>query len=422
MVTLSQKELQRMRVIEKAVDGRLSVREAARLLQRSERQVQRLKRRFQPNSADWVRHGNCGQSKPWALDPALRRRIVELARGKYAGFNDSHLQQKFVENEGITVSRESVRRILRQAKRPSPQKRRPRLYRTRRPRRPRFGMMLQGDASRHDWLQGRGPQLTLLGLIDDATNRVPAALFQLEPENATGYLRCLYALVTTYGIPLSLYRDRHSIFQRNDPHWTVAEELAGHQLPTQVGRALEELGIQQIPAYSPQAKGRIERLWRTFQDRLISELRLAKACTLDHANHVLQSFLPQFERRFAVAAAEAVSDFRPLPRRLDLARCLSFRYQRIVAPDHTVSWAGEIFQLPPATGPLSFAGKLVELSHQLDGSLRFYLGPTLLLTRQRPLRELVEPKPAVLASTLKQKPKMPRIYNLGGRPALAAAT
>ena len=125
MVTLSQKELQRMRVIEKAVDGRLSVREAARLLQRSERQVQRLKRRFQPNSADWVRHGNCGQSKPWALDPALRRRIVELARGKYAGFNDSHLQQKFVENEGITVSRESVRRLLRQAKRPSPQKRRP---------------------------------------------------------------------------------------------------------------------------------------------------------------------------------------------------------------------------------------------------------------------------------------------------------
>jgi transposase len=422
MVTLSQKELQRMRVIEKAVDGRLSVREAARLLQRSERQVQRLKRRFQPNSTDWVRHGNCGQSKPWALDPALRRRIVELARGKYAGFNDSHLQQKFVENEGITVSRESVRRILRQAKRPSPQKRRPRLYRTRRPRRPRFGMMLQADASRHDWLQGRGPQLTLLGLIDDATNRVPAALFQLEPENATGYLRCLQALLTTHGIPLSLYRDRHSIFQRNDPHWSVAEELAGHQFPTQVGRALEELGIQQIPASSPQAKGRIERLWRTLQDRLISELRLAKACTLDHANHVLQSFLPQFERRFAMAAAEAVSDFRPLPRRLDLARCLSFRYQRVVAPDHTVSWAGEIFQLPPASGPLGFAGKLVELSHQLDGSLRFYLGPTLLLTRQRPLRELVEPKPVVLASTLKQKPKMPRIYNLGGRPALAAAT
>ncbi len=422
MVTLSQKELQRMRVIEKAVDGRLSVREAARLLQRSERQVQRLKRRFQPNSAAWVRHGNWGRTKPWALSPALRQRVLELARGKYAGFNDSHLQQKLVADESLTLSRESVRRILRHAKRPSPQKRRPRHYRARRPRRPRFGMMLQGDASRHDWLQGRGPLLTLLGLLDDATSRVSAAHFQLEPENATGYFRCLHTLLTTHGIPLSLYRDRHSLFQRNDPYWTVAEELAGHQFPTHVGRALEELGIQQIPAYSPQAKGRIERLWRTFQDRLISELRLAHACTLEHANHVLATFLPNFERRFAVLPAESVSDFRPLPHRFDLARCLSFRYQRVVALDHTVSWAGEIFQLPPLSSAHSFAGKIVELSHQLDGSLRFYLGTALLLTVQRPLRELVEPKPALLTSALKRKPKMPRIYNLGGRPALAATT
>jgi len=150
MVTLSQKELQRMRVIEKAVDGRLSVREAAGLLQRSERQVQRLKRRYQPNSADWVRHGNCGKPRSWALDPLLCQRVLDWARGKYAGFNDSHLRQKLVEKEGLSLSRESVRRILRKAKRPSPQKRRPRQYRARRPRRARFGMMLLADASRHD--------------------------------------------------------------------------------------------------------------------------------------------------------------------------------------------------------------------------------------------------------------------------------
>ncbi len=262
----------------------------------------------------------------------------------------------------------------------------------------------------------------MLGLTDDATSRIPAASFQLEPENAVGYFRCLHSVVTTHGIPLSFYRDRHSIFQRNDPHWTIAEELAGHQLPTHVGRALEELGIQQIPAYSPQAKGRIERLWRTFQDRLISELRLAQVCTLEHANRVLQTFLPDFERRFAVPPAASVSDFRPLPRRFDLDRCLSFRYQRIVAPDHTVSWAGEIFQLPPLSSARRFAGKVVELSHQLDGSLRFHLGPTLLLTQPRPLRELAEPKPAVLSSTLKRDANRPRIYTLGGRPALAAVT
>lgn len=422
MVTLSQKELQRVRVIEKAVDGRLSVREAACLLQRSERQVQRLKRRFQPNSLDWVRHGNRGKTRPWALHPDLPQRVLELARSKYAGFNDSHLHQKLIEQEGFHLSRESVRRILRQAKRSSPQKRRPRTYRARRLRRPRFGMMIQSDASRHDWLEGRGPRLTLIGFQDDATSRILAARFQLEPENAAGYFHCLQALLTTHGIPLSLYRDRHSIFQRNDPHWTLQEELSGQQLPTQLGRALEELAIQQIPANSPQAKGRIERLWRTFQDRLISELRLAQAGNLEQANHVLAAFCLDFDRRFAVPASESTNDFRRLPRHFDLARCLSFRYQRVVAPDHTLSWAGESFQLPPGPSQHSFAGKVVELSHQLDGSLRFYLGQQLLLTQQRPLRELYEPKPAVFSSALKRKPKSPRIYNLGGRPALAATT
>jgi hypothetical protein len=189
-----------------------------------------------------------------------------------------------------------------------------------------------------------------------------------------------------------------------------------------VGRALQELGIQQIPANSPQAKGRIERLWRTFQDRLISELRLVQACTLEQANDVLAAFLADFNHRFAVPAAESTNDFRHLPLRFDLARCLSFRYQRVVAGDSTVSWAGEVFQLPPLSSRHSLAGKVVELSHQLDGSLRFYLGAQLLLTCQRPLQELIEPKPAILSSALKRKSKPPRIYNLGGRPALSAAT
>src|SRR6185437_5450269 len=205
------------------------------------------------------------------------------------------------------------------------------------------------------WLEVRGPRLTLTGFQDDATSRALAARFQLEAENATGYFHCLHALLTTHGI-----------FQRNDPHWSREEELAGQQFPTQVGRALEELGIQQIPANSPQAKGRIERLWRTFQDRLISELRLAQACTLEQANDVLAVFLADFNHRFAVPAAESSNDFRRLPHRFDLARCLSFRYQRVVAGDNTVSWAGEVFQLPPLPSRHSLAGKVVELSHQLD--------------------------------------------------------
>ena len=292
MVTMSQKEFQRVKVIENAAGGRLSVREASRLLHLSERQVQRLKRRYQPDSVDWVHHGNRGRSMPWAVSLPQKQLILTLARGKYQGFNDSHLTEKLCAEEDLSLSRETVRRILRAAKLASPQKRRPRQYRSRRPPRPRFGMMALTDASRHDWLEGRGPELTLIGFQDDATGQILAAHFQLEAENTVGYLRALHAMIATHGVPLSLYRDRHAIFQRNDAHWTLAEQLAGKQSPTQLGRALDQLGIQQIPAYSPQAKGRIERAWRTCQDRLVSELRLAQATTLPQANAVLDASAP----------------------------------------------------------------------------------------------------------------------------------
>src|SRR6202051_5128923 len=323
MVTMSQKEFQRVRVIENAAGGRLSVGEASQLLQLSERQVQRLKRRYRPDSIAWVQHGNRGRPMPWALPLPQKQLILNLARSKYQGFNDSHLAEKLRTEENLGLSRETVRRILRAAKLASPQKRRPRQYRSRRPPRPRFGMMALTDASRHDWLEGRGPELTLIGFQDDATHKILAAHFQLEAENTVGYLCSLRTMILTHGIPLSLYRDRHAIFQRNDAHWTVAEELVGTQSPTQPGRALEELGIQQIPAYSPQAKGRIERAWRTFQDRLVSELRLAGAPTLAEATAVLEKCCTDYNQLCSSPAPDGFCDFRSFPRRFDLDRCLS---------------------------------------------------------------------------------------------------
>jgi hypothetical protein len=359
---------------------------------------------------------------PWAVSIPQKQLILRLARGKYQGFNDSHLAEKLRLEENLSVSRETVRRLLRAAKLPSPQKRRPRKYRSRRPPRPRFGMMALTDASRHDWLQGRGPQFTLIGFQDDATGQILAAHFQLQAENTLGYLRALHSMISTHGIPLSLYRDRHSIFQRNDAHWTLAEQLAGKQSPTQLGRALEELGIQQIPAYSPQAKGRIERAWRTCQDRLVSELRLAHATTLQQANVVLDRFCADYNQRFARPAAEAACDFRSLPRRFDLARCLSLRYQRVVAADHTLTLGTHSIALPPLPGHRGYAGETVELSHQLDGTLRVYRGDVLLLTQPLPLQEFSDRRPAPRTTAQKPKPTMPRIYNLSGRPALAAVT
>ena len=422
MVTMSQKEFQRVKVIENAAGGRLSVREASRLLQLSERQVQRLKRRYRPDSLDWVRHGNRGRPMPWALPVPQKQLILNLARSKYQGFNDSHLAEKLRDEENLAVSHETVRRLLRAAKLASPQKRRPRRYRSRRPARPRFGMMALTDASRHDWLEGRGPTLTLLGFQDDATGQILAAHFQLEAENTLGYLRALDAMIATHGVPLSLYRDRHSIFQRNDPHWTLAEQLAGKQSPTQLGRALEELGIEQIPAYSPQAKGRIERAWRTCQDRLVSELRLARATTLAQANAVLARFCADYNQRFARPAAQSARDFRSLPRRFDLARCLSLHYRRVVAPDHTVTLGTHCIALPPLPGHRGYAGQTVELAHQLDGVLRVYRGEQLLLALPLPLQEHADRRPAPRTMAQTRKTPTPRIYNLSGRPALAAVT
>jgi transposase len=422
MVTMSQKEFQRVKVIENAAGGRLSVREATRLLQLSERQVQRLKRRYRPDSLAWVRHGNCGRPMPWALSVPQKQLILNLARGKYQGFNDSHLAEKLRTEENLAVSRETVRRLLRAAKLASPQKRRPRKYRSRRPPRPRFGMMALTDASRHDWLEGRGPTLTLIGFQDDATGQILAAHFQFEAENTLGYLRALHSMITTHGVPLSLYRDRHSIFQRNDPHWTLAEQLAGKQSPTQLGRVLQELGIEQIPAYSPQAKGRIERAWRTCQDRLVSELRLARATTLAQANTVLARFCADYNQRFARPAADSARDFRSLPRRFDLTRCLALHYRRVVAADHTVTLGAHSIALPPLPGHRGYAGETVELAHLLDGSLHVYRGDRLLLAIPLPLEEYADRRPALLTTAQKRKTPIPRIYKLSGRPALAAVT
>ena len=229
-------------------------------------------------------------------------------------------------------------------------------------------------------------------------------------------------MISTHGVPLSLYRDRHGIFQRNDPHWTVAEQLAGKQCPTQLGRALEELGIPQIPAYSPQAKGRIERAWRTCQDRLVSELRLAQACDLDSVNHVLAHFCAAYNQRFAVPAREAQRDFRSLPARFDLAHCLSFRYQRVVGPDHVITFGAHSIALPPLPSNRGYAGHTVELSHRMDGLLLVSHKKVLLLSLLLPVpfREHADRRPAPRLSGQKPKNPMPRIYNLGGRPALAA--
>ncbi|MGH9454892.1 MAG: helix-turn-helix domain-containing protein, partial [Terriglobia bacterium] len=183
---MSQEQMKRVKVIENAVDGVITVERAAELLQLSERQVKRLKRKYRKESMEWVQHGNRGRRGKGRLKDAVRAKIVKLAKGKYEGFNDTHLSEKLRGSEGVKVSRETIRRVLRRAGMASPQQRRPRKYRSRRERRPRLGAMVLADASRHDWLEGRGPAMTLVGYQDDATGRRLAARFQLEHEDSWG--------------------------------------------------------------------------------------------------------------------------------------------------------------------------------------------------------------------------------------------
>ena len=220
-------------------------------------------------------------------------------------------------------------------------------HRSRRPRKPALGQLAQLDASPYAWFEDRGPLATLHGVIDDATS-TPLALCFRPHEDLHGYVTILDRTCRQYGVPLELFGDRLNIFVRNDTHWTLAEEVQGHQDPTHFGRMLQALGIGFIRAHSPQAKGRIERLWDTLQDRLTSELRLRGISTLEAGNAFLPEFLADFTPRFARPPAEPTPAWRPAPR--DLADLLSCRYPRTVARDNTVHLGPRWVQIPPGPG------------------------------------------------------------------------
>jgi len=373
---LSQKELQRVHVIASCVKGDLACARAAELLSLSARQVKRLKRRLREDGEAALAHANRGRPSPRRLSAQVRRSILRLARSTYAGFNDHHLCEKLREVEGFSLSRETLRRLLRQAGLGSPRKRRAPTHRQRRLRSAREGELVQLDGSPHDWLEGRGPRLTALGLQDDATGKILAAQF-FPTESAAGYFALLRQLLRRFGTPLAFYGDRSSIFVRNDDAWSLPEQLAGQRDPTQFGRALDQLGITFIAARSPQAKGRVERLWGVLQDRLGSELRRAAACDLDSANIVLRRFLTDYNRRFARRPRETQTAWRPAPQ--DLERICCFVHPRVVSRDNVVQWEGQRLQIPQQGRRFSFAGAKVNLYQALDGSISLYYRDTQLL-------------------------------------------
>jgi len=366
-LTLTMKELKRLRALELVEAERMTVAEAARLLGISERQCWRILARYREKGAAGLVHGNRGRPSPRRLAPAAREEILTLARGICQDYNDQHLSEVLQEEHGLQVSRASVRRIRRAVGLASPHKYRRRRGHQRRQRYPQAGMLLQLDASIHDWLEGRGPQLALAAAIDDATNEVVGALFRPQ-EDAAGYFLLLRSISQSHGLPLAAYADRHTIFQ-SPVKPTIEQELTGTVPQSQFARLLAELAIELIAAHSPQAKGRIERLWQTFQDRLVKELRQAGATNLEQANQVLAAYLPKFNQRFTVAPSQPGSAFRPLPADLDWEAVFAFHYQRQVANDHTISLDNHKLPLPPLAHGRSYARAKVDLHHSMDGRL-----------------------------------------------------
>lgn len=371
-ITLTRSEQRRLLVLNHLQSGALVNAQAASLLAVSIRQVRRLRRRYEVDGAAALAHGNRGRRPIHALALGLSARVVELAKTKYVGFNQHHFTEMLAEHEGLVLSVSSVYRILRDAGIAAPRKRRPPRHRRRRDRYPRAGMLLQIDGSRHDWLEGRGPYLSLVGGIDDATGMVPWATFH-DQEDAHGYFELLRAVVRRHGIPLALYSDRHGIFfKTKDKELTLEEALAGRREPTQFGRLLEELGVQLILARSPQAKGRVERLWGTFQDRLTSELRLANACTAAEAEAILHRYLPKHNRRFTVPANDPEPAWLPWPKGRVYDDVFCFKYRRVIANDHTVRLGSQVIDIPPQPDRLSFAKVEVELREYFDGRLQVH--------------------------------------------------
>lgn len=401
MVILNVKEERRLKLMNEVERRHISGKQGSQVLEISLRHFRRLLAAYRREGAAALAHGNRGRRPAHALDEKVKERVLNLAKTKYTGFNTQHFTEFLAERERINLSRSTVRRILLSGGLSSPRKRRAPKHRSRRERFAQEGMLLQIDASRHDWLEGRGAGMTLIGAIDDATGKVADAFFR-EQEDSEGYFQLLRHIMAKSGLPHALYHDGHSIFEPTDKEEaSIEEQLEGKKHHTQFGRLLEELGITSIRARSPQAKGRVERLWGTFQDRLVSELRLEAAHTMEEANQVLRAYLPRHNRKFAVPARETETAFRPVP--VDANSFFCFKYNRKVGLDNVIRIGPHRLQVLSVNGKGNFAGTRIEVRQAFDGSLSvFYQGRKLNVTP-------AVPEAAMLRKPLPTPPTSPII-------------
>ena len=354
---LKQKDLKRATLIEACIKGKCTVNQVANALGLSERRVKQIKKEVKENGVKSIQHGNRGRKPKNTIPDETRKRILELRSSyEYEISNFKHFQELLKEHENINISYSALYNILRNAGIKSPKKhRKPKLHH-RRKRKECEGMMLQADGTPFDWFE-TGQKYSLHGFVDDATGKI-TGLYMCKNECLLGYLEVLRQTLENYGIPISIYPDKYSVFfppKKVNDHITLEEQLNGREKGiTQFGRIVEELGIEMFPASSPQAKGRIERLWETLQSRLVTEFRIHNIKNIDEANTFLIEYIEKYNSKFAIEATNQKSVFLKLPKRYNLDELLSVRFERTIDNAGVFSINNSKFQimdkrLPPKT-------------------------------------------------------------------------
>jgi transposase len=405
-ITLNKEQQRRAGVLARLSSGGLAKDDAGGLLGVTRRQVNRLLKDYERDGLASVVHGNTGRLPTNKIRPEIAEMIVSLVGedGKYQGFNTCHLHDLLAEYEEIPIGRSTLYRMLREKGVIKPERRKRQVRRTRRTPYPREGMLLQIDGSSHDWLSGRGPKITLIGAIDDATGKIISAVFR-PSEDQQGYLMLMRSIAVEHGLPESYYHDKHTIL-RSPKEATIEDELAGKEPMSQLQRVMSELGIASIPAHSPQAKGRIERLWKTLQDRLTREMTLSGVSSIDEANAFLPRFIERFNERFGREPEDAESAWVEIGADTDLDYYFAICESRVVRQDHTIAWYGKAYQILPDEGCMVTAGKRVEVRVTPEGHTNIYSGKHRLAWREVQVVRSVPKQPT--APSKQPKPADPR--------------
>lgn len=360
IIIMRRKELKRLHVIQKAINKGIKQKEASELLKISERQIRRVVKRVREEGEEGIIHRSRGRRAHNATDEKIKAKALRLCETKYSGFGPTLASEKLFENEKIKRCDETLRKWMLAAGLWQ-QKRKKRKHRRWRERKSYRGEMVQMDGSHHDWLEGRGPWLVLMGYIDDADNKAYGRFY--EYEGTIPAMDSFKRYIRKKGIPQSIYFDNHTTYKSTGKA-TIEEELENRDPMSQFERALSELDVHFIHARSAPAKGRVERLFKTLQDRLVKELRLVNVKTLEEANKVLDNFLPKFNKRFSINANKKESLYRPIPKGLDLDNILCKQTKHVLRNDFTVAHDKKLYQVLDRTN-----AREIDVQERVNGQM-----------------------------------------------------